>query len=118
MMEAKLIAKGVSEGLSKENLEFFARLDNFNGKQNVFRNIVGALDIKELKDLNWQDFYIPLAEILEEEGKNRWGYTQAAAQKVALKILETLDKNEYPKNQLLTLDQLYEDTIKRLNTAK
>ncbi len=108
MIEEKLVEMGIS----KEELEDFARLPKHNEKKDVFRIIV---NIKRVEDLTQGSFYRILAEVLQEEGVQRWNFRkEAASQSVACEMLEMLnDPKRYKQHEYLTLERLYRDTIEQ-----
>lgn len=107
MIEEKLLEKGIS----KKDLEEFARLPKHNEKEDVFRLIS---QIKNVEDLNKGGFYRILAEVLKNEGEQRWNFrSNAAAQLVACRMLGMLnDPKKYKQHEYLTLERLYQDTVR------
>ncbi|MFH1585426.1 MAG: hypothetical protein ABIB79_01525 [archaeon] len=112
MIEQRMIEKGIT----KQELEHFANLDNHNGKKDVFRKILGRGNMDELNRYSDSKFLTVLNEVLQDEAnkiKQRKHHIIYDEKLVASRMFRTLLLNQYPSFQELTLDQLYQDTIKR-----
>lgn len=118
-IEKKLMERGIS----REEIESFAKLDNHNGKKDKFRIISRVSFASEFMKYSDGKFLAQLAAVLHYEANKYPKIIERVNsprqsmkyQLLANEILGTLCEKKYSTREKITLNELYSETIKRID---